>query len=91
MERKNFDLQDQGQLGNQNVDKKLSSPCVMSFLLHVTGPDLDQQFALDPSGAELTFGRDAAAGVQLADPDKHISRKHLAVRHGDGGVELRIT
>ena len=63
----------------------------MSFLLHVTGPDLDQQFALDPSGAELTFGRDAAAGVQLADPDKHISRKHLAVRHGDGGVELRIT
>ena len=63
----------------------------MKFHLQLSGPNLNRELALDPSGAEITFGRDPAADVPLADPDQHISRKHLAVRQGADGVELRIT
>ena len=63
----------------------------MKFCLHISGPNLNRELALDPSGAEITFGRDPAADVPLADPDQHISRKHLAVRQCADGVELRIT
>ena len=63
----------------------------MKFRLHLSGPNLNRELALDPSGAEITFGRDPAADVPLADPDQHISRKHLAVRQCADGVELRIT
>ena len=62
----------------------------MKALLRITGPNLNREVSLDPSGAEITLGRDPAADVQLADPEKHISRKHLALRHSGEGVELRI-
>ena len=62
----------------------------MKALLHITGPNLNREVALDPSGAELTLGRDPSADVPLADPQKHISRKHLALRRSGDGVELRI-
>lgn len=62
----------------------------MRITLRITGPNLDREVALDPSGAEVTLGRDPAADVQLPDPQKHISRKHLAVRQGADGLELRV-
>lgn len=62
----------------------------MRASLRITGPDLNRQVALDPSGAEATLGRDPAADVQLPDPQKHISRKHLAVRQVGDTVEVRI-
>ncbi len=62
----------------------------MRALLRITGPNLNREVALDPSGAELTLGRDPSADVTLMDPQKHISRKHLALRQSGDGVELRI-
>ena len=62
----------------------------MKALLRITGPNLNREVALDPSGAELTLGRDPSANVTLIDPQKHISRKHLALRLSGDGVELRI-
>ena len=62
----------------------------MKALLRITGPNLSREFVLDPAGAEVTLGRDPAADIQLVDPQKHISRKHLAVRQTGDGVELRI-
>ena len=62
----------------------------MKALLRITGPNLNREVTLDPSGAELTLGRDPAADVTLIDPQKHISRKHLALRQCANGVELRI-
>lgn len=62
----------------------------MKALLRITGPNLNREVALDPSGAELTLGRDPSVDVTLIDPQKHISRKHLALRLSGDGIELRI-
>ena len=62
----------------------------MKAQLRITGPNLNREVVLDPSGAELTLGRDPSADVTLIDPQKHISRKHLTLRQSADGVELRI-
>lgn len=67
----------------------------MKALLRVTGPNLSREVSLDPSGAEVSFGResigrDQGADVQLPDPEKYISRRHLALRQAGDQVELRI-
>lgn len=51
---------------------------------------MTREVALDPSGVEVTLGRDPAADVCLPDPEKSISRKHVALRQGQGAVEMRI-
>lgn len=62
----------------------------MKACLRVTGPDLNREVVLDSSGAEFTLGRDPAADMQLIDPQKHISRKHVAMRQVGDKVELRV-
>lgn len=62
----------------------------MQALLRVTGPDLECDVPLDPTGAVVTLGRDATADVQLADPAGFISRKHVALRCAGGSVEMHI-
>lgn len=60
-------------------------------MLRLTGPNLHREFALDPSGTVITVGRDPDADVQLADPDRLISRRHLSLRQCTDAVELHIT
>ncbi len=62
----------------------------MYSLLRITGPNVTREVALDPSGVEVSLGRDPAADVCLPDPEKSISRKHIAIRQGQGAVEMRV-
>lgn len=63
----------------------------MLAVVRLTGPDFEREVTLDPGGAELTLGRDSKqANVKLPDPELFISRKHVALRSTDAGVELRV-
>ncbi len=63
----------------------------MKFLLRITGPNINQEVAVPATGADLTIGRDANADVVLPDPDKWISRKHVALHQAEDVLELLVT
>jgi predicted component of type VI protein secretion system len=56
----------------------------MALELHITGPDFDKLLLVRPGEAELVLGRDAACDVHLPDPQRNVSRRHLAVRNQGG-------
>lgn len=51
----------------------------MTIELHVAGPGLDVRRSLEAGQTQLILGRDADCGVRLPDPERNVSRKHLAV------------
>ena len=62
----------------------------MIILLRITGFNETREVVVDASGSEMILGRDASAHVQLIDPQKEISRKHLGIRAVRDGLELRV-
>lgn len=62
----------------------------MSLDLHVVGPGLDTVVRLPAGEPELILGRDAGCAVCLPDPDRNVSRRHLAVWNEAGLLHFKV-
>jgi predicted component of type VI protein secretion system len=56
----------------------------MALEIHVAGPGLDVTRKLSPGDPELVLGRDTECDICLPDPERTVSRRHLAVWAGTG-------
>lgn len=65
-------------------------PVTASLELRVQGPAFDVLRVLKPQEPELILGRDADSGVCLPDPQRTVSRKHLAVWNELGELHFRV-
>ena len=62
----------------------------MVLELRIAGPGLDISRLLQPGEPELILGRDADCGVCLPDPQRNVSRRHLAVWNEEGVLHFRV-
>jgi predicted component of type VI protein secretion system len=62
----------------------------MSLDLHIVGPGVDTVVRLPSDEPELILGRDAACAVCLPDPDRNVSRRHLALWNETGLLHFRV-
>lgn len=60
----------------------------MAVELRIQGPGLDTVLVIDGGQPEVVLGRDADCDVCLPDPQRNVSRRHLAV--WNAGDELRF-
>lgn len=51
----------------------------MALEIHVSGPGLDATRRLAPGDTQLVLGRDAECDICLPDPERTVSRRHLAL------------
>ncbi|WP_048440876.1 type VI secretion system-associated FHA domain protein [Caenimonas sp. SL110] len=51
----------------------------MTLEIHIAGPGLDVVRTLEAGQDPLVLGRDADCGICLPDPERNVSRRHLAV------------
>lgn len=51
----------------------------MALQIHVSGPGIDVTRRLAPGDPQLVLGRDAECDVCLPDPERTVSRRHLAL------------
>lgn len=51
----------------------------MSLDLHIVGPGVDAVVRLPLDDSEMILGRDTSCAICLPDPDRNVSRRHLAV------------
>jgi predicted component of type VI protein secretion system len=58
--------------------------------LHISGPGLDAMRELRVGDPELVLGRDADCGVCLPDPERNVSRRHLAVWFETEELHFRV-
>ncbi|HWP10621.1 MAG TPA: type VI secretion system-associated FHA domain protein [Ramlibacter sp.] len=62
----------------------------MALDLRVVGPGLDVVHRLEEGQPELVLGRDADCGVCLPDPQRNVSRRHLAVWLEAGELHFHV-
>lgn len=62
----------------------------MNLELRVQGPAFEAVRLLQPGEAELVLGRDADCAVCLPDPQRNVSRRHLAVWNLAGELHFRV-
>src|SRR5512140_559127 len=62
----------------------------MALELRIEGPDLDVVCRLEPGQPELVLGRGSECGVCLPDPERKVSRKHLAVWLESGELHFHV-
>lgn len=62
----------------------------MNLQLRIEGPGYDQARVLRAGEPELILGRDADCGVCLPDPQRNVSRRHLAVWNEAGELHFRV-
>ena len=62
----------------------------MMLELHISGPGLEALRQLNQGETELILGRDSDCSVTLPDPERAVSRRHLAVRNEDGELHFRV-
>ena len=62
----------------------------MTVQLHIAGPGLDVVRKLEPGEPELVLGRDADCAVCLPDPQRNVSRHHLALWLDEGELKFRV-
>ncbi|HSV47031.1 MAG TPA: type VI secretion system-associated FHA domain protein [Ramlibacter sp.] len=62
----------------------------MALELHIAGPGLDVVRVLRPDGHEMVLGRDSDCGVCLPDPERNVSRRHLALWNDGGVLHFRV-
>jgi predicted component of type VI protein secretion system len=58
--------------------------------LHIAGPGLDLVRRLEEGEPELILGRDAECDVCLPDPQRNVSRRHLALRLQGGELHFHV-
>lgn len=62
----------------------------MAIELHVAGPGIDALRQLNPGETELILGRDSECSVTLPDPQRTVSRRHLAVWNERDELHFRV-
>src|SRR5436190_11146747 len=62
----------------------------MALELRIAGPGLDVVRVLEEGAPELVLGRDAECGVCLPDPQRNVSRRHLALWLKGGELHFRV-
>src|SRR6478735_11957419 len=62
----------------------------MALELRIAGPGLDVVRRLAAGDAELVLGRDADCTVCLPDPQRNVSRRHLALWVEAGELHFRV-
>ena len=62
----------------------------MALQICIAGPGLDTIRRLAPGDAELVLGRDADCDICLPDPQRNVSRRHLAVWNVAGELHFRV-
>ncbi len=62
----------------------------MALELRIAGPGLDVARRLEEGQPELVLGRDADCGVCLPDPQRNVSRRHLAMWIEGGELHFRV-
>ena len=62
----------------------------MALELRIAGPGLDVVRRLNAEEPELVLGRDADCGVCLPDPERNVSRRHLAVWNQADELHFRV-
>lgn len=62
----------------------------MVLELRIAGPGLDVSRRLQPGEPELVLGRDPECGVCLPDPQRNVSRRHLALWNEEGVLHFRV-
>jgi predicted component of type VI protein secretion system len=62
----------------------------MSLEVRIAGPDLDVAHNLSNGAPELVLGRDDGCDVCLPDPERNVSRRHLALWAAGGELHFRV-
>ena len=62
----------------------------MALEIHVAGPGLETRRLVHPGEAELILGRDIGCDINLPDPERNVSRRHLAVWNLDDQLQFRV-
>jgi predicted component of type VI protein secretion system len=62
----------------------------MSLEVRIAGPDLDVAHSLSDGAPELVLGRDDGCDVCLPDPERNVSRRHLALWAAGGELHFRV-
>ncbi len=62
----------------------------MALELHIAGPGLETRRLLHPGEGEVVLGRDIACDINLPDPERNVSRRHLAVWNQDDQLQFRV-
>src|SRR6187549_791062 len=62
----------------------------MALEIHIAGPGLDAKRLVNAGEPELTLGRDKACDIHLPDPERNVSRRHLAVWNIGEQLQFRV-
>jgi FHA domain-containing protein/type VI secretion system protein len=62
----------------------------MTLEVHIAGPGLDVTRRVAPGDPELVLGRDPECDVCLPDPERTVSRKHLALWNEAGELHFHV-
>src|SRR3954471_21364247 len=62
----------------------------MALEIHVSGPGLDVTRRLSPGDTQLVLGRDAECDICLPDPERTVSRRHLALWTEAGELQFHV-
>ena len=62
----------------------------MALEIHIFGPGLETVRQIRPGETELILGRDVDCSVCLPDPERAVSRRHLAVWNEGGALHFRV-
>jgi len=62
----------------------------MALEIHIAGPGLDTRRVVNAGEAELTLGRDTGCDIHLPDPERNVSRRHLAVWNIGEQLQFRV-
>lgn len=62
----------------------------MSILIRIEGPQVSKSITLDAGAPAMVLGRDPSVAIHLPDPERSISRKHLALQCSDQGLLVTV-
>lgn len=62
----------------------------MTLEIHIAGPGLDMTRRVTAGGPELVLGRDPECDVCLPDPERTVSRRHLALWAHDSELHFHV-
>ena len=62
----------------------------MALEIHIVGPGLKTRRLVHTGDAELVLGRDIGCDIHLPDPERNVSRRHLAVWNQDEQLQFRV-
>ena len=62
----------------------------MALEIHILGPGLETVRLLHAGETELILGRDTGCDINLPDPERNVSRRHLALWNRNGELCFRV-